>query len=259
MSKPKTVMVFGAFDYLHFGHVRFFEYAKTLGEHLIIVVGRDATVQNVKGKKTRSAEQARITAVRALGMAHAVVLGHKTDRLARIKQYKPDVVCLGYDQRVFVDVLSKYIQKNKLSTHIVRAPAYKPLQHKSSFLKKPVPLVRGIVGTGLGEGKKLGFPTANVGAPAQARKALAPGIYAARVLLDNREYLGAAAVGVRTDKNAPLVEVHVIGLHKNLYGKTITVALDKRLRESKSYKNTHLLIAAIQKDVQNTVQFYKNE
>lgn len=251
-------MVFGAFDYLHFGHVRFLEYARRLGDVLVIVVGRDATVRSVKGKKTRSTEQVRITSVRTLGIAQRVVLGHKTDRLARIKQYKPDVVCLGYDQAAFVDVLKHYIRENKLATRVVRAPAYKPHVHKSSFMHTHAPLVRGIVGKGLGEGTKLGYPTANIMAPAQARAALAPGIYATRVLLGNKEYIGATAVGVRTQHRAPLVEVHILGLHKNIYGKIVVAALDTRLRAVRSYTTTPALKKAIEKDIVHTIAFYKN-
>jgi cytidyltransferase-like protein len=45
---PKRVLVTGSFDWLHSGHVRFFEEASTLGE-LYVVVGHDANIKHLKG------------------------------------------------------------------------------------------------------------------------------------------------------------------------------------------------------------------
>lgn len=255
----KTVMVFGTFDYLHFGHVRFLEYAKSLGDTLIVVIGRDTTVHSVKGKKSHVTEQERVRAIKNLGIARTVVLGDKTNRMARIQQYMPDIVCLGYDQKVFVDVLRTYVRTSDLKIKIVRAHAFNPATYKSSLLNIKTPLIRGAVQEGLGQGRLIGFPTANIDAPAQARKGLARGIYAARVLLGSTVYIGAAAIGVRNHNNAPLVEVHVLGVKKNLYGKTLTITLDKKIRNVRSYKNTALLTKAISSDILKIDAFYKNQ
>ena len=44
------VMVFGTFDYLHEGHKDFFRQAKQYGDELVVVVARDETVKQIKGK-----------------------------------------------------------------------------------------------------------------------------------------------------------------------------------------------------------------
>jgi cytidyltransferase-like protein len=45
----KKVLVTGCYDWLHSGHVRFFEEASAFGE-LYVVVGNDANVRNLKGE-----------------------------------------------------------------------------------------------------------------------------------------------------------------------------------------------------------------
>lgn len=247
----KIVMAFGVFDTLHFGHVRFLEYARAQGAQLVVVIARDANVRKIKGKAPTQNERIRRAQVQALGIATHVVLGHPTDYLARVRTYAPDSICLGHDQH------SRGVEKQGLPMRIVRAPAYKPTTYKSSLIKKHTPLVRGVVGKGRGEGRLIGFPTANIMAPAKVRKALLPGIYASRVLIENREYRGATVVGVRTYNKAPLVETHILGLRKDIYKETITISLDEKMRSIRTYRTTDALVRAIQNDVTHVLEFYR--
>ena len=43
----KSVLVFGAFDGLHPGHLDFFLQAKKFGDHLIVSVGTDKNVEKI--------------------------------------------------------------------------------------------------------------------------------------------------------------------------------------------------------------------
>ena len=42
------VMALGVFDLLHAGHLHYMEQAKSLGDHLVVVVAHDDTVRNDK-------------------------------------------------------------------------------------------------------------------------------------------------------------------------------------------------------------------
>ena len=44
----KRVMAVGVFDLLHAGHLHYLEQAKSLGEHLTVVIAHDDTVRNRK-------------------------------------------------------------------------------------------------------------------------------------------------------------------------------------------------------------------
>ncbi len=130
------VMCFGTFDVLHEGHLDFFRQAKEYGDKLIVVVARDATTEEVKGKKPLENEMERLTKVSLQKAVDKTTLGNISDRMRPIIDQKPDVVCLGYDQKFFVDQLDDFIKKNKLKTKIIRLNPYKPEKYKSSIIKK---------------------------------------------------------------------------------------------------------------------------
>ncbi len=130
------VMVFGTFDIFHPGHKNFLKQAKKFGDYLIVVVARDETVMKFKRQKTENNEQKRLKNVKKSKLANEVILGSLKDKYAVVKKYKPDIICLGYDQKFFVRGLKKKLKKFGLKTKIVRLEPYKPEIYKSSKLRK---------------------------------------------------------------------------------------------------------------------------
>ena len=105
------------------------------GEELYVIVARNNTVEKVKGQKPNFSERNRLKTVNNLDYVHKAILGHKSDKYALIQKFAPDVICLGYDQFTFTELLqSKIIQMN-LNCNIVRIPPYRPTEFKSSILK----------------------------------------------------------------------------------------------------------------------------
>ena len=125
----KTVMAFGTFDKVHPGHVSYLKQAKKLGDTLVVVVARDKNVKMIKSRLPRMNEQSRKKAIQNLKIADRVVLGQIRDRLAVIRKYRPDIICLGYDQQADIGKL-RAVFRGK----IVRAKALKPDVYKSSRL-----------------------------------------------------------------------------------------------------------------------------
>jgi FAD synthetase len=128
------VLTFGTFDILYPGHISFLEQAKGYGDYLVAVVGRDETVKKIKGKHPKNNELKRLNRVEGLGLASKVILGDLKDPYKVIKEEKPDIICLGYDQKSFIKNLEEKIKEFKLNTKIVRLKAYKPNKYKSSLL-----------------------------------------------------------------------------------------------------------------------------
>lgn len=96
----KKVMVFGVFDGLHPGHRSFLRQAKHYGKKFIVVVARDSTVMKLKGKMPEVNERKRLAALREVKEVSRAVLGDtKQGSYGVIKKYKPDAICLGYDQK----------------------------------------------------------------------------------------------------------------------------------------------------------------
>ena len=123
----KKVMVFGTFDILHRGHLNFFKQARKYGNYLIIVVARDKTVKGVKGKIPKNNERKRLKKV--MRYADKAVLGFIFDKYKVIKKFNPAVICLGYDQKFFVEGLKK------LNIAVIRLKQYKAYKYKSSKIR----------------------------------------------------------------------------------------------------------------------------
>ncbi len=131
----KKVLAFGTFDILHKGHVYFLKKARDFGE-LTLVVARDKTVKQLKKRPPLNNERKRLNNIKKTNIANEVVLGYIRDKYKIIQKTRPDVICLGYDQKHFVSGLRKELKRLKLKTKIIRLRPYKPKAYKSSILRK---------------------------------------------------------------------------------------------------------------------------
>lgn len=132
----KIVMAFGTFDLFHPGHEYFLKQAKKYGNYLIVIIARDKTVKEVKGKLPQHSEKQRQKAISGLNLADKAVFGDRgLNKYQIIKKYRPDIICLGYDQTHFVDGLKKKIKEYKLKTKIIRLKPFQPRKYKTSILK----------------------------------------------------------------------------------------------------------------------------
>jgi len=125
------VMCTGTFDVLHEGHLDYFKQAKEYGDYIVVVIALDSNVLKEKGKAPRnSAEKRREEVAKVVDKA---VIGNE-DKLLIVEQEKPDVIVLGYDQRVDEEKLQKALAERGVNPKIVRAKAYMPEKYKSSLL-----------------------------------------------------------------------------------------------------------------------------
>ncbi|MDD5103602.1 MAG: adenylyltransferase/cytidyltransferase family protein [Candidatus Peribacteraceae bacterium] len=121
------VLLFGTFDRLHPGHRFILMEAGKRGE-LIVIIARDVTVQRLKGKLPVQAEEQRRAAVsRAVPFAR-VLLGDSDDYLRPVREHAPDLILLGYDQR-----LPHGVHPADLPCPVERLPAFHPERFKSSL------------------------------------------------------------------------------------------------------------------------------
>lgn len=133
----KKAMAFGSFDILHEGHKHYLKQAKSLGDYLIVIVARDKNIIRFKGKKPKNSENYRLKQIKKLDFVDEAILGHKDDILEVLDEFKPDVICLGYDQRtVEIKQLKMELEKRNLKSKVVRAKPYKEDVYKSSKMKK---------------------------------------------------------------------------------------------------------------------------
>jgi len=132
----KKTMAFGSFDILHDGHKHYLKEAKSFGDYLIVVVARDSNIMRFKGKKPVNNEQQRLKNIKKLKFVDKAVLGNKQDILKVLEKYKPDIICLGYDQKTIDEnKLKGELEKRSLKAKIVRCRPFKPEVYKSSKIR----------------------------------------------------------------------------------------------------------------------------
>ncbi len=135
------------------------------------------------------------------------------------------------------------------STSIRRAIAGGDLARAADGLGRAYS-IGGVVQPGDRRGRRLGFPTLNLGAPSP-RKLLPPeGVYAVRVQTPRGTFGGMLNLGPRPtfgDAHTAL-EVHCFEMSGELYGVRVRVDLLARLRETQKFADADALRAQLAKD-----------
>jgi cytidyltransferase-like protein len=110
-----TVLVFGTFDRLHEGHVRFLAAARSWGDRLVALVSRDQFVRSFKNKEPiHSEEERRRRLVERRLVDEAFLSDLQPGSYESVKRIAPDVVCLGYDQELLSRSLATWLAANSL-------------------------------------------------------------------------------------------------------------------------------------------------
>ena len=101
----------------------------------------------------------------------------------------------------------------------------------NNYLGHPFTL-SGKVVEGRQNGRKIGFPTANIALEDPYKLIPKNGVYAVKVHVGKRIFSGMMNIGIRPTLNGKdrTIEVNLFGFDGNLYGKTVTVVPVKRLR-----------------------------
>ncbi len=129
--KRQRVLVFGTFDGLHPGHKFVLSEASKRGE-LFVVVARDVTVSSLKSRSPEHTELVRRDAIAdAFPHAHVLLGSAEGDFLAPVREVAPDLILLGYDQK-----LPPGVDESHFSCPVERLAAFKPDKYKSSLLRR---------------------------------------------------------------------------------------------------------------------------
>jgi riboflavin kinase / FMN adenylyltransferase len=136
------------------------------------------------------------------------------------------------------------------STAIRRAVADGNLIKATQMLGREYTIV-GTVKVGEKLGRKLGFPTANLSA--HSEQFPPNGVYVIEARLEDALYRGVANLGYRptvsAEKTDRLLELHLFGLNKDIYGAEVEVRFLRYLRPEQKFENVEALAAQIALDV----------
>ena len=143
------------------------------------------------------------------------------------------------------------------STYIRRQIEEGDMATAVRFLGHPH-ILTGEVISGRHIGRKIGVPTANLIIPAGVAVPKY-GVYACRVEIDGTVYPAVANVGTRPTVGGHRVTVEpwILGFEGDLYGREITLAFHKFLRPERKFDSLEELRCEIQKNAEETKEFFK--
>ncbi len=135
------------------------------------------------------------------------------------------------------------------STGIRRSVAAGEVEKAARELGRPYSF-RGPVVTGLGRGRDLGFPTANIKAPEGGKLLPKQGIYAVRASLRTEIRSGLLHLGPRPTfaGSPPSIELYILDFDQDIYGERVRVDFLKRLRDVRPFGTAGELIEQMKRD-----------
>ncbi|NDW12850.1 bifunctional riboflavin kinase/FAD synthetase [Bacteroides sp. 214] len=120
----------------------------------------------------------------------------------------------------------------------------------SKFLGYDYSLCGTVVG-GHRIGRTIGFPTANIAVNDSEKLIPADGVYAVRVTVEGKSYIGMLNIGHRPTINNGLdrsIEVHILEFNADIYNFSIRVSFLERIRTEMKFSNREELIEQLIKD-----------
>lgn len=143
------------------------------------------------------------------------------------------------------------------STYIRQQIAAGNMERAQQFLGHPY-TIAGAVLHGRRIGRTIGIPTVNLALPEEMQ---APpfGVYASKVVVDDKSYVAATNIGRRPtfhDGDIPTVEPHLLDFDGDLYGRFIRVELYHYVRPEREFRDPNELKQAIQGDIEYIRGFF---
>ncbi len=296
VKQPGAIAALGAFDGLHLGHraiiKKLVARAKKIG-HDSVVITFDPHPRQVLSKdktpcllttlpekceileslgvgvmavikfspqvaKLSSEEFIRSVMVKKLAVSE-VICGHDCGFGAGRKGNINTLLELGAKMGFIVSVLSSLkTNGSKISSSSIRSLVSSGRVDKANKMLGRVYSVRGRVVKGLGLGRKLGFPTANIKLSNSQKLLPRDGVYAAGARIGRKEYQGMLYIGSRltVGRKARTIEFNAFGGEYDLSGKKAEIFFHKYIRAGKKFDTVEALIRAIAGDKKKIEKYF---
>ena len=284
-----AVITIGTFDGVHKGHQKLISRINDLsaqigGESIIVtfhphprlVINPDDTTL-----KLLNTIEEKIKLLGEYGVDNVVVVPFSRDFSEQsaesyisdflVRNFHPAHIVIGYDHKFGRNregdfaLLEKYQQE--YNYHLEAIPkemlddiAISSTKIRQSLTEGEVSAVNdllghrytlsGIVVKGLQNGRKLGYPTANIQV-ADANKLIPhTGIYAVLVHHDSHVYSGMLSIGYNPtfEGKEQTIEVNILDFEKDIYGESLTLEFVQFIRYEKKFDSMEDLIKAIDQD-----------
>jgi len=135
-ASKKIVLAGGVFDIIHPGHIHTLNAAKALGDVLVVAIATDKTAQKMKKRPPLHNQELRRELVSCLSMVDIAMIGHEEDIFETVKEVKPNIIVLGYDQVHQDKFIADGCKRINLDVEIVRLQSPVPELSSSDIEKK---------------------------------------------------------------------------------------------------------------------------
>ncbi len=143
------------------------------------------------------------------------------------------------------------------STRVRQAVSEGDMEGAAAGLGRPYSF-RGTVIRGLGRGRTLGFPTANLTPPPPDKLLPAEGIYTVRATLGSERVDALLHLGARPTfaGSPPAIELFLIDFERDIYGERVIVDVLHRLREVRTFASGDDLAAQMRRDLADGLEYF---
>lgn len=126
----------------------------------------------------------------------------------------------------------------------------------------PYTIVGNVV-DGYHEGRKMGFPTANLDLSGFGQMLPAPGVYAVRVRLENSVEMkrGMMNIGSRPtfEGHGKSLEVNIFNFEGNIYGQLLLVSFIHKVRSERKFSSVKELMHQLEEDKQHVLDMFQKD
>ncbi len=298
-SFKHPIVTIGTFDGVHAGHrtiiQRIISLAKEKGGEAILITFEPHPrflLQPKHDLKLLNTMAEKKELLHSLGLQHLVIAPFTLAFAQQspkayveeflLRYFAPEVLVIGYDHHFGkeragnFEFLNKYAQAGTFeleeiskqlvdashvsSTAIRKALASGEVATANTLLQSSFSL-EGKVIRGAQNGRKIGFPTANISLESSHKLIPAHGVYAVKAHVQDQAYKGIMNIGHRPtiDNNLALsLEVHILDFDQDIYDKNIKIEFLKHLRREEKFNSLDELKDQIKKDEEKARAFFNH-
>jgi glycerol-3-phosphate cytidylyltransferase/FAD synthetase len=138
------VLAGGVFDIIHPGHISTLNAAKALGDVLVVVVATDNTAVKMKKRSPIHSQEQRQELVNSLKVVDLCLIGQEENIFKTVKQVRPQIIALGYDQVHQEQFIIEGCKKIELDAKVARLQSPIPESSSSKIQKEYGKSIHGI-------------------------------------------------------------------------------------------------------------------
>jgi len=290
-ANRKTIVTIGNYDGIHKGHIfllkRLTKLAKdnqldsvlvTFNPHTKSVVNKsDFKVITTFEDKIILTDKLNIDFLCEVEFNDSIrMLNYKQFIEIVINKYNPSIILIGYDNKIgknrigTYEVLKEHL--NDTDIEVLKCEEYNSDNSKvtTTNVKNNIDQyniilanellgrkysIKGKVIEGESNGKKIGFPTANVKINSFEQLIPPNGVYSVTLEVDNKKYNSICNIGycptIKKNCMDITIEVHIINQNLQLYGKNVTINFVDFIRTENKFDSKEDLVKQIKKDILN--------